>query len=191
MPRLVIGTVVLLFVLAGCGGDPKAVSTPSPTPPPSTGPAHPSATTATTATPSSAPVPVMPAQASADTRAGAIAFVRYYVELINHLQSTGDGAPVVAVSAKGCRSCEAVVAAARALYAAGGRVNGGAWSIDDTVARHPSPTTWAVRVAGQLAPSTFTKSGSDTPTTRPGGKADARFVLTFDRTWKVLQWLPT
>ena len=73
--RLAAGTsgVLLVSTLGACGGSPRA--DPSPTP----------ATTSAAATETPTPTPpAMPAAARADTKAGAIAFVRHYVDLINY-----------------------------------------------------------------------------------------------------------
>jgi len=77
MRRFVVGAALVLLV-AGCGGDPKADPSPSTSPAPSI-----------SSTPTPSP-PTLPDAAKANTKAGAIAFVKYYVELVNHAQATGD-----------------------------------------------------------------------------------------------------
>ena len=175
MARRLIGAVVLLLALAGCGGDPKA--DPSPSPSPSTSPVS--------TTPS---VPAMPDSAKENTKAGAVAFVRHYIELLNHLEATGDEAPLVAVSDPKCRSCVSVVKAANEIYDAGGHVEGGQWLVDEAVPRHPAPAAWTVRIKGRIAPSRVVVGGSAPDRHGTGGPAGAEFVLTYDDAWKVVQW---
>ncbi len=76
MRRVAVGAALVL-ALAGCGGDPKADPPPSTTPTPTVSPSP-------SATPT---VPALPEAAKANTKAGAIAFVKYYVGLINHAAS--------------------------------------------------------------------------------------------------------
>jgi len=176
MPRLVIGTVALLLALAACGGDPKADPSPTPSTPVSTAPSP------------TASAPVMPAEASANTKAGAIAFVRYYVELINHLQHYGDDVALRQVSLPTCRSCNSVVRAAKAIYDNGGHVEGGEWRITDIGASQPTATLWEVAIKGRLAASKVVDGPTSVPTAGSGGLANARFFLIFDQNWKVAQW---
>jgi hypothetical protein len=173
MRRSVVGAALMLL-LAGCGGDPKA------DPPPSTSP-----TPSVSSTPSP---PALPEAAKANTKAGAIAFVRYYVALLNLLQSTGDERPLLAVSQSNCRSCMAVVRAANAIYDSGGHVEGGLWTIRKAEVEHPAPAAWTVRISGQLAPSRVIEAGATSPKPGTGGDADAEFVLTFRDSWEVVQW---
>ena len=176
MPRVLVGAVVLLLALAGCGGDPKAD--------PSTSPSVPSASPIST-TP--AP-PALPEAAKANTKAGAIAFVKYYVGLINHLQRTGDESALRQASAAACKSCAAVVAAANRIYDSGGHVEGGQWTIDQVTAFKPSPQLWAVRTRGSIAPSTVIHGDTSPKETGSGGDADAEFFVSFTDRWKVAQW---
>src|SRR4051794_697515 len=110
MPRVLVGAVVLLLALAGCGGDPKADPSPSPSVPS----ASPVSTTP-------AP-PALPEAAKANTKAGAIAFVKYYVQLINHAQATGDVAALAAVEDPGCSSCASGRRLLKKIYESGGHI---------------------------------------------------------------------
>ena len=169
------GAAALLVLLAGCGGDPKA--DPSPTP------------SETPVSPTPSPTaPTMPAAAAENSKAGAIAFVRYYIELINHLQRTGDSAPLRQAALPTCKSCKSVIRAAEGIYATGGHVEGGAWSITDITATQPTSTLWQVDIKGRLAPSKVLNGPASVPTAGKGGQANAEFFLTFSSTWKVAQW---
>jgi hypothetical protein len=178
MVRPVIGALALLLALAGCGGDPQA--DPSPT----TSVTKPVSTTPTP----TATVPVLPTAAAANTKAGAKAFVRHYVDLINHLQATGDEQPLLDASLPTCRSCKAVIRAATTIYDAGGHVEGGNWSIDGLSAATPELGLWKVRVDGQIAPSKVFSVDAAEPKTGSGGNGDAEFFVSFTGSWKVGQW---
>src|SRR6188472_1118800 len=82
---------VLCLLLAGCGGSPE------PKPPPKTEPS-------TSPSPSATP-PVMPAAAKEKTKAGAIAFVRHYIGLINYTQATGSTAELAQSETSDCNTC--------------------------------------------------------------------------------------
>jgi len=117
MRRFVVGATVLLL-LAGCGGDPKADPSPSTSPTPSA-----------SSTPTSS-APAMPDAAKANTKAGAIAFVKYYVGLINYAQATGDVRALRAAEDGHCQSCEQARDGVRKLYESGGSISGGDWSVE-------------------------------------------------------------
>ncbi len=91
-PRLLAGLVAGVLLLGGCGEEsPK----PKPLPKPSESPSA-----------SASPTPpAMPAAAKNQSKAGAIAFARHYVDVINYAQSTGDLEALQAVEDKACKSC--------------------------------------------------------------------------------------
>ncbi len=173
MARRLIVAITLASALAGCGGNPKA----QPSPTPNTSPVS--------TTPSA---PAMPDEANRKTKAGAAAFVRHYIELLNHLEATGDEGPLLAVSSPDCRSCSSVIEAANKIYDAGGHVEGGRWSVDEVTPSRPAVATWTVRIKGRIAPSKVVTGSTDTERSGTGGPASAEFVLTFDGGWKVAQW---
>ena len=124
-----------LLLLAGCGGqDPAASPTSSAT-----------SSTGTTASTSPTPTPpTMPAAAQANTKAGAIAFVRHYIALINYAQATGDVAVLAAVEDPSCTSCLKVRRTITRIYGAGGSISGGTWHPDVKSAHHNADGTWLV-----------------------------------------------
>ena len=173
MPRLVVGAVVLLLALSGCGGDPKA---------------DPSSSTSETPSPTATPsAPTMPEAAKADTKAGAIAFVRYYVELVNHAQMTGDIAPLEAVEGPACTSCKQGRNYLAKIYGAGGHIEGGTWSITRATAAS-SGENWAVTVEGEFAPSDAFATADATPDHAKGGLSLTNFIVWHDGQWKVRTW---
>jgi len=97
---------------------PSSSPTPSPTTPPTSEP---------TSDPNQPAEPKLPAAAKAPTRAGAEAFVRYYIKLLNYASHTGDTEPLAAAAndCKGCRKYEALFSR---TYARGGSFTGNLWS---------------------------------------------------------------
>lgn len=115
-----LALLTLTVTITACSG------TADPTPPPT--PTQ-SASGARSATPSPTPtepvVPVMPEAAKAHTQAGAKAFVRYFWQVVNYAQATGDTSGITAISVGGCKGCEGGVAGISKVYAAGGTIRGG------------------------------------------------------------------
>ncbi|HEY3014833.1 MAG TPA: DUF6318 family protein [Nocardioides sp.] len=112
--------VVPLFALASCGGDPHKPPpyTPSPTPTESTSP-----------TPTGPVAPTLPTAAKQHTRAGAEAYVRYYVDVLNHATATVDPPTLAKVTSKDCQGCQNILGVLRDLDASDSVVKGGVWTI--------------------------------------------------------------
>lgn len=109
------------LVLAGCSDGADADGTPSSP-----------AATEPSSDPSGTPVveaPSLPAEAGEQTEAGAEAFVRHYVDLMNYGQASGDASPLEAVSAPGCGACSGFISTVDDVYAEGGAVEGGEFVI--------------------------------------------------------------
>jgi hypothetical protein len=163
MRRSIIG-FALLLVVAGCGSDPKADPSPSPS----------SAVTSPVSTTPSPPA--MPEAAKANTKAGAIAFVRHYVDLINQAQSTGDVSGLSTVEGQGCRSCSSGREYIGSVYGSGGHIEGGrlrvriidalpnaaisGWTIDAKLTFGPQTV-----IRPTASPSTQELEGGDVPIT--------------------------
>lgn len=127
-----------LLVLSGCGGDPPPMAPPAPSP-----------------SESAVAAPVMPEEAKADSKAGAIAFVQHYVELLNYAQGTGDTVPLIALSGSGCRSCTRVRDAIDEIYDSGGRITGGNLELKiDLAFAKPDMNGWSIYGVVRFAPST-------------------------------------
>jgi hypothetical protein len=180
MRRAVIPAVVLLLALAGCGGDPKADPSPSPSSP---------STSPVSTTPSA---PVLPEEAKADTKAGAIAFVKYYVELINHAQATGDVDVLAAVEDPGCESCSKGRTVLEEIYKAGGTIHGGELTFKLTnEARSPRYRGWVVSGSLAFAPQTVTRTAGGATQELSGGTTIVNaFVSKANdaREWRVMEW---
>src|SRR5689334_7529083 len=127
MRRLVVGAC-LAVALVGCGGDPEADPSPSPSSPSSS---------------STTPAPrVMPEAAKANTKAGAVAFAKYCIALINHAQATGDVEALAAVEDPDCKSCSKVRHSVTRIYGAGGSIAGGTWRPHMSVALRNADGSW-------------------------------------------------
>jgi alkylhydroperoxidase family enzyme len=110
----VVVAAVTAAVLAGCGGSDAPEGSPAPS----------------AATSSAAPsAPPLPAAAEGQGPRAAEAFVRHYVNLINHAIATLDPGPLRAASGNGCSACMAMARATDQLREAGRAYEGGEWSI--------------------------------------------------------------
>src|SRR3954463_11532445 len=118
LARVVVATVVGIAGLAGCSDGGQASETLPPT------------STSASAEPSQALTPLgppdlpMPAEAREMTPAGAEAFLRYYVDLMNRAQIDQDANYVQNLSAD-CSTCEAFTKGIDAYAAEGYRYDGG------------------------------------------------------------------
>lgn len=129
----------------------------------------------------------MPEEAKADTKAGAVAFVKYYLELVNHAQATGNIDALSAVEESGCKSCDQGREYIARIYGAGGHIDGGKWTAR-RVSAIPSGENWAVTVSGSFEPSDAYASPGAQPVHADGGPTLTNFVVWHTDTWKVRKW---
>jgi len=181
MPRVLVGAVVLLLALAGCGGDPKADPSPSPSVP-SVSPVN------TTPAP-----PALPEAARANTKAGAIAFVKYYIGLFNRAQTSGHPEEMASFSAHACDECNDVVAALAKIYGSGGHIDGGDLRAHAATADYNgAEDVWLVLIQIESGPQSVTTAAGATATSLPGGRRSMRFsVKRSGDAWKVAAWSRT
>jgi hypothetical protein len=177
MRRSIIG-FALLLVVAGCGSDPKAEPSPSPSSP---------VTSPVSTTPSP---PVMPDAAKANTKAGAIAFVRHYIEVFNFAQATGSSSDLSALSSQRCQECTATINALEQIYDSAGHIEGGALMPRAFAADHNSAEDmWVVLARIDSGPQSVVTSPTSSPTTLPGGRRSMSFSVVQERGgWKVRAW---
>src|SRR3954453_2948158 len=109
----------LCLVVAGWGRAPKPTAL-----------AKPTASTSPSASPTP---PVMPAAAKEKTKAGAVAFVRHYIDALNFAQSTGKVETLAELESSTCGSCKSVRDDLSKLYQSGGHLKGGQWSISQII----------------------------------------------------------
>lgn len=113
---LVVGLVVGSVLLAGCQSDDD--------PDPKVSPTESSSGTPTP-TPTGPVEPTLPAEAEGDDAAAAEAFVRFYWEMADYAQNTGDVAGLRRLSAESCVACRAGLEFIEKVYAEGGSISGG------------------------------------------------------------------
>jgi hypothetical protein len=115
--------VACAIALTSCSGgdDPAGGLTPRSSP----------ATTSTQATSSSPPPepgpPQLPALARQHTNAGAKAFVRYYIDVLNYAYQRLEPRALARLSSRSCVFCEALITVVRRLRTDGGYQDGGRW----------------------------------------------------------------
>jgi Family of unknown function (DUF6318) len=134
----VVGLIVLALIGACGGGD---GSQPSGLPP----------LTATAGSSSEAGLvttsPTAQGEARAQTPAGAAAFTRFYLGLINDAYRTGASEPLRRYAGPSCASCTSIAAAVDDIYDKGGRAEGGRLSVKRVAATGISPTSQPTVVA--------------------------------------------
>ena len=166
-PCLVAATVLL----AGCSGkptpkEPDTTSTPSPT-----------------ATP-----PPLPEAATHETAEGAEVFLQHFIDVINHASLTGSVDGLENLSADTCTSCSKLIGTISTVYSAGGRYDGGAWSLgpvtqttSGSIARLTSDVT--------AAEGTIVQSSGDDPHETPKDVTPITFELEFvEGAWRLRQF---
>lgn len=171
-------SLMLLTSLSGCGGDPPAAQ------------AQPSRTPTS---PSSSPTPTppaLPAAAKRNTKAGAKAFVRHYIDLINYAQATGSTAHLAQAESKACGSCKNGRHYLNGVYRPGGEIIGGAWKIRRmSVRRDADIGSWHARVLVHFGPQTIKRVNPVRVQRLHGGNLPVDITaIHFENEWKVLEW---
>ncbi len=162
--------VVPLFALASCSGDPHKPPpyTPSPTPTASTSP-----------TPTGPVAPTLPAAAKKHTRAGAEAYVRYYVDVLNYAQVADDLEAMATVTSRECVECQTVLRSLQENHKTGAKTEGGKWTVIAFSNAHPHS-------GGEYS---FVTTINQTPeiVTAPNGHTEhytgGKVSYTFDTAW--------
>jgi hypothetical protein len=118
-------------------------------------------------------------EVSSDGVEGAKAFVRYYSELLNYAYATGDSRELRRLSSDACLACQRSINAIRHIYEAGGRAEGGWFTVlsIEAIGADPGPR---VRL-------TVTRSGTEFKTLDAKGKVlhSEPAVDAFAATWEV------
>lgn len=132
--------------------------------------------------------PVLPEEAKGNTKAGAIAFVKHYVEVMNYFQRTGIQAPLSNLETPGCRSCDRVRSGISKIYGAGGSIKGGAWTVMSSAAV-PARDDWIVTVRIKYSKQVIFPTRGGMPTKSSSSHLPVSFVVTYmSKQWKVRQW---
>jgi len=155
-----VAGVVVGTACSSSEAEPQGVPTPeASTPTPSS--AQPTSDP-TTAAPAEHEEPSIPAAAQAPGRAGAEAFVRYYIDLLNYAGLTGD-TRTFSVAARRCSSCSALADNFKKTYGEGGYYKSKGWRINtifsSRTSRHryitvaevrETPIEWRVKAGGPI-----------------------------------------
>lgn len=134
--------VALACLLGGCDGS-TATPEPKDTFTPSESSDSPTATESTDAGPTE---PVLPDVAKEATKAGAEAFVRYYWDVVNYAQHSGDIQTLRRINFPSCAPCNAGWKWISKIYGRGGRIIGGELTIND-LEIVPSGGGWVASVS--------------------------------------------
>jgi hypothetical protein len=174
-------SVIPVLLVAGCtDDDPKPKFEPSPS---SEAPTSPSTTTGTA-------TPAMPVAAQQQSDVGAEAFVRYWIEVVNFSQRTGETSGLVGLNDVRCSGCRGIVKAIDSAYRSGGHIEGG----DITAGRlRKLPldfgAEWAAYAKAKAGPQIVV--GADgTQETHDGGPFDLYAYVSWNDGWS-MRWLRT
>ncbi|MCW2791818.1 MAG: hypothetical protein JWO76_916 [Nocardioides sp.] len=180
---LALGVVVPLLALGGCSGDdpePKIAPTTS---------TSPSDTGSPSPTPTGPVEPTMPAAAKKQTAAGAEAFVRYYLDIVNFSQSSGDLRTLRRIADRECGACSAGLHFLERTFSEGGEIRGGSASL--TRATSGLLNTGDYQVRGDLVSrrQVVDMPGSRRDKVYPGGTITVQFIVSpEDHSWLVAYW---
>ena len=119
---VVLGLVVPVFALGGCSDDPVPKVAPRESPAPSV---------SESPSPTGPVEPTMPAAAKRHTAAGAEAFVKFYWEMVNYAQRSGDVDGLRDLGDKNCGACAGGLGFLDRIFKAGGQIRGGEVSVFD------------------------------------------------------------
>jgi hypothetical protein len=131
----------------------------------------------------------MPAEARGTSKRSAKAFVRYYVEVLNHATATGDTSRVRQLSAPSCESCAAMLERIDEIYANGGYLAGDGWRITDMKYQPLQPRRHPIISVGiRLTPQRVVERQGGSIERFEGGKNRLDLTLGRDeRSWTVAQ----
>lgn len=190
-------TVVASLIVAGCGSETPgggastwaatdAVSSSATTPSPSTSQASAPPTVGQTVTITTGPAPTlppMPPEAQEMTNEGAEAFVRYWFDLANYAQATGDTDPLMAQSGPECDMCAALRDGVEASYHDGGRVIGTLWTLTQCSVITRRSEVFGVQITFDQSPGLELDSGSVLKQTLDGDHQTLVAVVSFHNGW--------
>lgn len=176
-----VAALVVATALTGCQSNPE--------PPPLE--TAPSASPSPSSTePTSEPAPTMPAEAEGPSRAAAKAFVRHYVELMNHATATGNTAPLRSASDQSCTSCSAVIERIEAVYSAGGSIESDGWRVRSiTFVPLQDPKRPVLDLGIEMSPQVVVEKRGAAAKEFDGGRLPATFTLRQSQQgWLVEGW---
>lgn len=159
-------TVLAAAASTSCSADAGSQGAPTFTATITASTATPPPTTDATPEPPSATPPVeepsMPPAARAPGRAGAEAFVRYYIDLVNYSGLTGDIGEME-LAASGCVSCKSLAEAFETTYERGGAYRTEGWRIQSQFTLRQPDGEWASLLKVNQAPMVWVKAAAAEP----------------------------
>lgn len=168
--RALAGILLAVMMLPACTGakesaDPSEEKTPAPT------------------------APAMPEIAQDESAAGAEAFVRHYIDVLNYAAVTGETEELKQLAHDDCEGCRAYEKTFDEIYAADGFIRGAEWEIT-AVEQEQLETHVDVFVNIDIAEGTFKTTGDDSEE-RSGTDADLlRFsVQRADDSWNIIKFV--
>ncbi|HJQ07187.1 MAG TPA: DUF6318 family protein [Nocardioides sp.] len=162
------------LALSGCGqaADPPAQADPTPSVSP------------TKAAPTA---PVMPDAATQQTKAGAIAFARYYWRVVDYAQLSRDTDPLSALQTSRCRACDAGRKWIEQIDRRHGTISGGQHRITAVEAHSDSGTGFIVFLRQSTSPQRVSGAG-DLNNRYSGGRQHLVMNLSWASGWRVASW---
>jgi hypothetical protein len=112
------------------------------------------------------------------TKAGANAFVEYYIDLVNYARKTGHSEPLLA-HAGGCQGCSNFADLYQRTYAAHGYFRGAGWSIRTTIPLD-NGRAYQVLAVIDVAPGRYRESSSAEVEEMSAKELQFRFVVSRD-----------
>lgn len=184
MPHRLLAALVLsvALVLSGCSDDPEPKVAPKPSA---------AALSSSPSTSDAAPEPTIPLGATENTAKGAETFVRYWIDLVNYAQETGDVAALERATDERCTACRGVIKAISEPYDGGGRIDGGQWSAGKLRSLPPDyASDWGGYARAESVEQTVTY-GDGRSKTYPAGDFDLYAYTAWTRDGWRLRWLRT
>ena len=185
MRRLLPVVTAALVLLVGCSADDD--------PEPRIAPTDSSSAASTTAPPPSptGPVePTLPAEAVGEDAAAAEAFVRFYWEMVNYAQATGDTDGLATLEAANCRACVGGRESIELTYRNGGSIAGGVSEVLSAESTRLAVTSGkAFRVVASVKSTPqIVRIPGEKESRNEGGEYDFDFIVQFVDGWKVARW---
>jgi hypothetical protein len=189
MRRLIPASVAVFVLLAGCSGgddpEPKLAPTDSSSAASTTAPPP-------TPTPTRPVEPSLPSEAQGEDAAAAEAFVRFYWEMVNYAQATGDSQALARQSSDSCVGCQAAIELVSEVYGSGGSILGGESTVSNVESRElraGNKVIFEVLFDVTSTPQEVDRSGTRNDETYPGTTVRDRFmVFSEDDALKVGRW---
>jgi hypothetical protein len=123
--------------------------------------------------------PTLPAEAQGTDAAAAEAFVRFYWEMVNYAQATGDTATLGQLADESCSACTSGIEGIEKTYREGGSISGGGVSVSRAKAKQISSregVSFIVAARTRVEPQVV--RGVDGKSQEfPGGESALQFVV--------------